>query len=221
MLNRFKTYIENTATRHYVRVVAFVVLGISVGSLIMLLAYPHIQSFLWRTSAEKTEKEIATTTLATTTSPFARSMPVRIRIPKINVDTTFEAPLGLNADQSVSVPESYTKVGWYGLGASPGENGPAVILGHVDSVDGPAVFFSLGQLASGDRIFVTRADGTEVTFEVDYFVRYPQEEFPTELVYGTLSYPALRLVTCTGTYQKGEQRYTHNLVVYANMVTDD
>ncbi len=221
MVNRFKTYLKDTATRHYLRVVAFVVLGISVGAILMLQAYPHIQSFLWRSSAERAPQEIATTTTATTTSPFARSMPVSIRIPKINVDTTFETPLGLNEDQSVEVPKSYTKVGWYGLGASPGENGPAVILGHVDSFEGPAVFFSLGQLTQGDKILITRADGTEVTFEVDYFVRYAQEEFPTELVYGVLPYPALRLITCTGTFIKGEQRYTHNLVVYAKMVTEE
>lgn len=219
MSNRFKSYLQSITTRHALRRVAFVVLGMSVGVLMMLHGYPYLKlkyEILFGTPAvviEQIPEE------QQTESPFARSLPTHLRIPKINVDTSFVAPLSLHEDQSVEVPDSFEKVGWYGLGVSPGENGPAVIFGHVDSVKGPAVFYSLGQLSPGDPIYVTRADGTEVMFEVVNFERYPQEVFPTELVYGMVPYPALRLITCSGTYIKGEQHYTHNLVVYAKLAT--
>jgi len=201
-----------TTTRHYVRVVAFVVFGIAMGALLMVWAYPYIQNNRGNHQSDEG--------VASSTSVFAltRSAPTALRIPKINVNTTFETPLGLNEDKSVQVPKSFEKVGWYKYGPTPGEIGPAVILGHVDSYQGAAVFYLLGQLAAGDRVFVTRADGTEAEFEVMYFERYNQAEFPTEKVYGTVSYPALRLITCTGKYIKGEQRYTQNLVVYAKLV---
>ena len=156
----------------------------------------------------------------TATSTFARSEPVRLVIPKINLDTTFVPPLGLNADQTVSVPNSYEEVGWYTYGATPGEIGSAVILGHVDSVTGPAVFYSLGQLEVGDEIAVTRVDGTTATFAVTELRRYPQESFPTERVYGKTDDAQIRLVTCTGIYNRGENRYTHNLVVYGKLVAE-
>lgn len=146
------------------------------------------------------------------------AVPSVLSIPKIKLETTFEEPLGLNPDGTAAVPESYTKVGWYKNGPTPGELGPAVILGHVDSFKGPAVFFSLGQLEVGDDIFVTREDGSTAHFVVSELERNQQSEFPTVKVYGDLPYAGLRLITCSGTFVKGEQRYTHNLIVYAKLV---
>jgi sortase (surface protein transpeptidase) len=146
------------------------------------------------------------------------AVPSVLSIPKIKLETTFEEPLGLNPDGTAAVPESYTKVGWYKNGPTPGELGPAVILGHVDSFKGPAVFFSLGQLEVGDDIFVTREDGSKAHFVVSELERNQQSEFPTVKVYGDLNYAGLRLITCSGTFVKGEQRYTHNLIVYAKLV---
>lgn len=153
-----------------------------------------------------------------TESPYARSIPSRLEIPAINLDTTFVSPLGLLPDQTIAVPDSYTQVGWYRGGSTPGENGPAVILGHVDSIDGPAVFYSLVQLSEGDEIKVSREDGTIAVFAVTKLQRYPQINFPTLEVYGSTDGPTLRLVTCTGTFDKGVQKYSHNLVVYATLV---
>jgi len=200
------------ATRHYVHVVAFVVFGACLGALLMLEAYPYLEI----RHVLPTQEPV---TVAPTETPYAlpRAFPINLRIPKISLDAAFSEPLGLNADQSISVPKEFDTVGWYKLGAAPGEVGTAAILGHVDSYEGPAVFFSLGQLAPGDSIFVTRADGTEAEFEVEYYERYPQDEFPTEKVYTPTSYASLRLITCSGIYKKGEQRYTHNLVVYARL----
>ena len=150
-------------------------------------------------------------------SRYARSAPSRLIIPKINLDTTFVPPLELNADQSISVPDSYTEVGWYTYGATPGEIGPSVILGHVDSYDGPAVFFKLGQLEAGDEVMVEREDGTTAIFIVESKERIPQDNFPTEKVYGQINHAGLRLVTCTGVYNHGTPKYSHNLIVYARL----
>jgi len=206
-------------TRHCVRVVAFVVFGLSLGAYLILQVYPYLEV---KQIVVDTEQNVEANPIATET-PYAltREMPVRLRVPKMSIDTTFEAPLGLNEDGTISVPSSYEKVGWYKLGAAPGEIGTASILGHVDSRVGPAIFFSLGQLAPGDRIFVSRADGSEAEFEVQYLERYKQDEFPTEKVYSPTKYSSLRLITCSGVFSKGEQRYSHNLVVFARLLAPE
>ncbi len=205
--------------RYYVSVVAFVVFGVSLGALLMLEAYPYLEVRHTLPVEEQItiDSGEVTTTPSDTSYALPREFPVHIRIPKISVDAAFGEPLGLNADQSISVPKVFDTVGWYKLGAAPGEIGTAAILGHVDSYKGPAVFYSLGQLAPGDEIYITRADGSEATFVVEYYERYPQDEFPAEKVYTPTSYASLRLITCSGIYKKGEQRYTHNLVVYARL----
>ncbi len=143
---------------------------------------------------------------------------VKLSIPKINLNTDFEDPLGLNEDREVETPKTFDKVGWYKYSPVPGVIGPAVVLGHVDSKSGPAVFFSLGQLEAGDDIFINRDDGSVAHFKVDFLERYEQKEFPSQKVYGNIDHVGLRLVTCSGIYLRGKQRYTHNLVVYAKLV---
>lgn len=147
-----------------------------------------------------------------------KAEPTRLYIPAANIETTFEQSLGLNEDRTIQVPDSYDKVGWYQYGPTPGELGPAVILGHVDSRDGPAVFYRLGQLTVGDEIIINRADGTIARFEVTSLERHQQNGFPTELVYGNIDHAGLRIITCTGIFIRGEQRYTHNLIVFAKLV---
>ena len=146
------------------------------------------------------------------------SSPQRLQIPKLNIDTTFSASLGLNEQKEIEVPEEYDQVGWYKFGPTPGEIGPAVILGHVDSVDGPAVFYSLGKLEAGDRIYVDREDGSTAEFEVTSLQRVSQDNFPTEEVYGKIDYAGLRLITCSGKYDKVTKRYSNNLIVYAKLL---
>ena len=107
--------------------------------------------------------------------------------------------------------------GWYDGSPTPGEIGPAVILGHVDSArSGPAVFYDLAALLPGDTIGVTRADGTTVTFRVDEVARYPKRAFPTEAVYGDLDHAGLRLITCGGDFDRSAGSYEDNIVVYAS-----
>lgn len=197
-------------TRHYARVVAFAVVGVAILGVIAF-------GFLYYTNkpieAVQEVAEVATTT----TVAFERSAPTQLRVPSVDIDTTFEAPLGLNSDQTIEVPDSYTKVGWYKNGATPGEKGTSVILGHVDSYEGPAIFWPLSQLEVGDEVEVDREDGTTAVFVVTELERVSQDNFPTEKVYAMTEEPTLRLITCTGTYLHGTQRYTHNLIVYAEL----
>lgn len=144
--------------------------------------------------------------------------PERLLIPRLDIDASFEAPLGITENGEVAVPDGYETVGWYQYGPPPGEFGPAVVLGHVDSHTGPAVFYSLGQLVEGDEIFIERDDGSIAVFAVTTLERPSQETFPTERVYGNIDHAGLRLITCTGTYDRAHERYTHNLIVYAALV---
>lgn len=196
--------------RHYIIVMAFAILLF----LAIFVVEPYIRSYFLNSNSESV---VVTDQIEPQTNGDARSAPVRLVIPAISLDTTFVTPLGLLPDQTVSVPNSYTEVGWYSGGVSPGEVGSSVILGHVDSVDGPAIFYGLGRLKIGDEIEITRDDSTIVTFVVTKLQRYPQSNFPTLEVYGPTDASELRLVTCTGIFNKGEQKYSHNLVVFAKL----
>jgi len=148
---------------------------------------------------------------------LSQSEPTRIIIPQIGVDTTF-VDLGLASNNEIEIPKQYDEVGWYIHGPTPGELGPAVILGHVDSYLGPGVFFSLGQLNPGDIVNIERADGTLAKFRVDKLERYKQSSFPTSLVYGNINHAGLRLITCSGSYDRELKRYDSNLIVYASLI---
>ncbi len=146
-----------------------------------------------------------------------RSAATRIVIPRIGVDASI-MKLGTNPDGTVEVPplEQAHLAGWYEPGASPGEVGNSVIVGHVDSAAmGPAVFFSLGALRPGDTVRVQRADGRQVDFTVDSVKSYPKTAFPTEQVYGPTDQVGLRVVTCGGIFDEAAGSYPDNIVVFA------
>jgi hypothetical protein len=150
---------------------------------------------------------------------MGRSEPVHLAIPAIGVSTGL-IPLGLNADGTIAVPPlgRTASAGWYRYLATPGEIGPSVILGHVDSArDGPAVFFRLIDLRPGDTVSVRRADGRTALFTVTRVEEYPKSAFPTEAVYGPLDHPELRLVTCGGAFDKLRRQYHGNVVAYATL----
>ena len=148
----------------------------------------------------------------------AHSVPVGLRIPAIGVAVRLSL-LGLNADGTVQVPVNYADAGWFRLGPSPGEVGSAVILGHVDSTRGPAVFFRLGQLRPGDLVVVSLADSVVTTFVVVAVVMYPKDSFPAAQVYGSHGYSALQLVTCGGVFDTRARSYRSNVVVYTSLVS--
>jgi LPXTG-site transpeptidase (sortase) family protein len=141
--------------------------------------------------------------------------PRRIEIPAIGVSAPVIA-LGLNADKTLEVPEDYGETGWWKGGPEPGEPGPAVIAGHVDSETGPAVFYRLEELRAGDEIRVHRADGTRARFIVARLERHPKDDFPTRSVYAGTREPTLRLVTCSGDFDTATGHYVDNTIVFAD-----
>jgi hypothetical protein len=142
------------------------------------------------------------------------SPPVRVEIPSIGVSSPLVG-LALDDDGAMEAPSDYDVAGWFTPGPQPGQPGPAVIAGHVDSRDGPAVFYRLAELAPGDEVIVHRADGTGVRFTMTGRRQYPKDEFPADAVYGPVPGPELRLVTCGGEFDRSSHSYQDNLVVYA------
>lgn len=141
--------------------------------------------------------------------------PTRVALPSIEVDAPV-VDLGISGDGHVQVPTAPQDTGWLTTSPAPGQQGPAVILGHVDSTNGPAVFYRLRQLAVGDPVVVTRKDGTQVRFTVDGLRRFAKSDFPTQATYGPVPGPALRLITCDGPYDRSAGGYQDNLVVFAS-----
>jgi sortase (surface protein transpeptidase) len=127
--------------------------------------------------------------------------------------------LGLNADGTVQVPMSFHVAGWYEHSVTPGQTGPSVILGHVDSKGGPGIFFRLGALHPSDRVVVKRADGTAATFEITAVRSYFKQRFPTLDVYGNTPTPTIRLITCGGTFDRATGHYLSNIVAFGQLVT--
>ncbi|MGK5440747.1 class F sortase [Micromonospora sp. URMC 105] len=147
------------------------------------------------------------------------SPPTRIAISRIDL----RAPVhhvGIAPDGSIGVPDAdrAQEAGWYDQGPTPGQYGPAVIVGHVDTTTGPAVFHQLRELRDGDTVEVTREDRTVAVFEVDQVQRYDKEELPVDEIYGDFSRPNLRLITCGGRWVGGRTGYADNVVVYASLV---
>jgi sortase (surface protein transpeptidase) len=128
--------------------------------------------------------------------------------------------LGLEPDGSMQTPDDWGDTGWYGPGNEPGERGPAVITGHVDSTSGPAVFYKLRQLRRGNLIKIHRADGSVVQFRVEGLERWPKATFPTRRVFGRTSTSTLRLVTCGGSFDSSTGHYVDNTIVYAARVRE-
>jgi hypothetical protein len=154
----------------------------------------------------------------TTAAALARapSPPVRISIPAIGVSAAV-VRLGLKRDGTLEVPD-FDVTGWYAGGPAPGETGPAVIAGHIDSHRGPAVFHRLRELRPGQEVTVARRDGSSVRFAVDGVAQYPKDAFPTEAVFGPAPEPLLRLITCGGAFDRSRRSYRDNVVVTARLV---
>lgn len=150
--------------------------------------------------------------------PADRSAPLELRIPAIGVSSSM-VELGLNPDDTVEVPTDFQRAGWFEPGPSPGELGSAVILGHVDSYRGPAVFFRLRSLKPGDAVEVGLADGAVAHFAVTAVETYLKDQFPAERVYGPHGdSAALQLVTCGGEFDRKARSYLSNIVAYTSLV---
>jgi sortase (surface protein transpeptidase) len=128
--------------------------------------------------------------------------------------------LGVAANGSVQVPpvDNHDLAGWYDRSVTPGQRGSSVILGHVDSFTGRSVFFSIKTLRPGNTVDVVRADGSTAVFAVDGVQKALKSAFPASEVYGNVSFPSLRLVTCGGPFDSSTRQYLDNIVVYAHLV---
>jgi Sortase domain len=153
------------------------------------------------------------------TVAWGPTSPVAVEIPSIDVHSEL-SQLGLDETGAMEAPSNFDTAGWFSLGPPPGQPGPAVIAGHVDSRDGPAVFYRLHELAAGDEVIVHRADGTEIRFTVTGARSHPKTAFPTQAVYGPVPGSELRLITCGGEFDTSRRQYRENLVVYAVAAPD-
>jgi hypothetical protein len=139
--------------------------------------------------------------------------PTRIRAPRVGIDSAL-VRLRLDRAGVLEAPNDFARAGWFEQGTVPGQPGPAVIAGHVDSKTGPAVFYRLRDLRVGDRVEVQRG-GEWIPFRVVAHEQYPKDRFPTAAVYGPTPGAELRLITCGGTFDGAKRSYRDNIVVYA------
>ncbi|WP_433799651.1 sortase domain-containing protein [Actinomycetospora sp. CA-084318] len=150
--------------------------------------------------------------------PVTGPVPVSVRVPAIGVDRDDVQRLGLAADGTAEVPTDFDRVGWFAGGPAREGRGPTVLLGHVDSRTGPAVFYRLRDLRPGDVVEVGRSDGSGARYAVSRIEQVPKDRFPTFAVFGATADDVLRLVTCAGAFDRGARSYTDNLVVHAERV---
>lgn len=148
------------------------------------------------------------------------SIPIRLAVSSIGV----KAPVmrvGLADDGSIAVPDlaRHNQAGWYERGPTPGQFGPAIIVGHVDTKNGPSVFHDLVKLRPGARIEITREDRSTAVFEVNSVEHFDKGKLPTDRVYGDYSRPVLRLITCGGQWRGGSIGYADNVIAFASLVS--
>ena len=148
--------------------------------------------------------------------PMDSSRPTRLEIPTLGADVPL-LDLGLQADGTLEVPPDASGVGWFTGGPTPGEIGPAVIVGHVDWAGEPGVFYDLRDMVPGDDIIVTREDGSQARFVVRSTEQFPKADFPTASVYGNIDHAGLRLITCGGSFDRSARSYEDNIIVFAEL----
>ncbi|GIJ40117.1 class F sortase [Micromonospora andamanensis] len=156
------------------------------------------------------------------TVPVGRTAarPVSLSIPSIDVSAPVK-PVGDAPDGSIAVPplSRHEETGWYDRGPAPGDPGPAVIVGHVDTKSGPSVFYDLGKLKVGDTVEVAREDDSVAVFTVNSVEHFPKERLPADRVYGHEGPPGLRLITCGGEWLGGGTGYADNVIAFATLTT--
>ncbi len=150
--------------------------------------------------------------------PLGEARPHRVDIPAIGV----QAPVikrGLDSEGAIAPPpyDQAGVVGWYGGGVQPGAKGTALFVGHVDTTTRPAVFYNLSALKPGEKVRVTRSDGTIAEFTVEEVAVYDRAGFDPDKAYGVRAdgRAELRLITCGGTFDRASKTYSSNVVVSA------
>ncbi|GAA2789168.1 class F sortase [Kitasatospora paracochleata] len=148
---------------------------------------------------------------------MSASPPTRIRIRAIRVEArVIPIKLDVAGHLQPPPPDDSNVVGWYQGGVTPGQNGNAIMAGHVDNKRGLSVFYSLGRLRPGAEVEIERRDRTTAVFTVDAVEVHPKDHYPDDKVYGATSRSELRLITCGGRFSK-KTGYPDNVVAYAHL----
>lgn len=196
--------------------ISLLAIGLAVG---LTVSIPTAASWL---SPETIAGPVSEAAASTTNSTAFRSVrtyrgvavPVRLRIPSRRIDTPLTR-LGLAADGTIAAPREWQVAGWYDQGPRPGQKGPAVIVGHIDSKAGPAVFFRLPELTRGEAVYVDRQDGSTVRFRVSSRRQVAKDRFPAKELYSPGLQASLLLITCGGTFDRSVGHYRDNIIVTA------
>lgn len=143
-------------------------------------------------------------------------LPMQLSIPKLNVDAPISY-MGLTTTGEMDVPPDLVNVGWYKFGTKPGEQGSAVIAGHLEGTEDLGVFIDLDKLNGGDVINVRNDRDELISFAVRETRTYRQDERPNEIFNRTDGH-YLNLITCSGTWDNAKQRYSHRYVVFADKI---
>jgi sortase (surface protein transpeptidase) len=146
----------------------------------------------------------------------ANFAPVSVSVPSVAINAPL-VRLGLNPDHTLEVPRDFNVAGWYVYRPIPGDRGPSVIAGHVDSKRGPAVFYRLKDVKPGAAVSVRRSDGSVATFRVTALEEHSKNAFPTARVYGPTPGRELRLITCGGAFNRSTGHYEDNIIVFATL----
>lgn len=183
-----------------------ILVGITTGILVAAV-------FVFATSGQSVTLPSFTVTTPAPVFPLETSVPRRLIIPKLNIDTHIQA-VGVTANGTMDVAHSWTDVGWYQYGFLPGAPGNAVIEGHLDTLTSPqAIFYHLGTLVPGDEVDVVDASGTTLRFSVIATSSFPYDA-DTRSIFSSSTDSRLNLVTCDGTWLKDKHMYTARLVVF-------
>ncbi len=165
-----------------------------------------------------TPSGVSTAGLGPQPLPTSNVTVTSVAVPSVGIKSTSMEKLGLLDNGALASPDDPDKAGWFSDGTLPGEIGPAVIAGHIDSTTGPAVFFPLRLTKPGATITVGLSNHKTVSFTVDRVITTPKEGFPTDDVFGAVPDSELRLITCGGPYNRsvnGPHGYQDNTIVFA------
>ena len=182
---------------------------------LLLTSAVTVDSYRAAAAADLAAEHGAGARLAVSRAVIRHAAPTAVVIPRLKV-TSHLVDLRKNPNGTVQVPKDFNTVGWYVGSAHPGDAGPTVLIGHVDSYRGPGVFIHLSRLKRGDLITVQRADRSKAVFVVRAVKSYPKRAFPTAEVYRGDGKPSLRLVTCGGQFDRRTGHYLSNTIVFAD-----
>lgn len=168
------------------------------------------------TGVERGDVPTGSTSVVRQAPAAAGSRPIRLDVPTVGIHVDL-VELGLAADGTLEVPAEPQRAGWFSGSPAPGQPGPSVIVGHVDSMAGPAVFHRLGELRAGSRVETVLESGQVAEFEITAVRSFPKSRFPTQAVYGDTAASTLRLITC-GNWNEETDEYDDNVVVFGELV---